>query len=121
MGIGRSHRQSELIIHPASWVADHLIFVDYEQAWTFACHEGALLSFERCDDDGCIKIVGEVACRNADAPAHCLPLAQLVVSKGACRHGEDCFARKVTLYEMLEDESFTSTRGCIDDNVIFSP
>ena len=120
LGVGWSHRQSELIIHATSWVADHLVFVDYEQAWTFAGHECALLSFERCDDDGRIKIVGEVACRNADAPAHGLPFAQLVVSKGTCRYGKDCFASKGTFDEMLEDESFTSTRGCIDDKVVFS-
>ena len=112
----RRQGESELVVHAADGVGDHLVFVDDQKTRPAALEKLALLRFQGGDDHLCVEFGGEVAGGNAHVPAPSMPLREFVVGERTGGHGEDGLAfqgRK----EELEDVGFPRAGGGVNDDV----
>ncbi len=70
----RSQRKDQLVIGSTYWVRQQLIFINYQQSWTFPAQKPGFLGLERRDHYFGIEIFGQIASGNANIPSTLSPL-----------------------------------------------
>ena len=99
---GRREREREFVIGAPVRVAEHLVFVDDEQARAASAQQRAALGFERGDDHAGLGAFVDIARADAHVPAGGAPFGELVVGQRAGGHGEDGLTLERGI-EQLED------------------
>ena len=81
--------------------------------------QAVLLRLEGGDEDGCGKVVGEVAGGDADVPFPGAPFGEFVVGEGAGGDGVDGLAAiAAEVGPEFEDQGFAGAGGRVDDDVL---
>ena len=70
-------------MYAAHCIGDQLVFVNDEQARTFATQKSRALCFQRRNDDARVEIQGEIAGRDPNIPAAGAPFREFVVGERA--------------------------------------
>ena len=97
-------------------VAEHLVFVDDEQARTLLAQEIAALGFQRCDDHARVRALDDVARADADIPTDGAPLGKFVIRQRPGRHREHRLSAQRRV-EQFENVRLARAGRCVDDHV----
>ena len=97
-------------------IAEHLVFVDDEQARAASVQQRAALGFERGDDHAGVGPFVDIARADPHVPTGGAPFGELVVGQRAGGHREDGLALERGV-EQLEDVRLARAGRGVDDGV----